>query len=84
MVERLTAMIQDSKGAPRTTPPIMRMDALTNYVQLARSTIYALVAAEKFPAPRQYVGTTRVWLTADVDAWMASTLAAANNDPKAA
>lgn len=71
-------------AAAAIIPPVMRMDTLKLYVQLAESTIYALVKNGHFPPPRQYIGTTKVWLTADVNTWIASTLAAANNDQKAA
>lgn len=70
--------------AAHIIPPVMRMDTLTGYVQLARSTIYALVAEGRFPPPRTYVGTTRVWVTSEIDAWLAETLSASTPTQQAA
>lgn len=48
----------------------LRMHAVIRYTGLARSTIYRLVAQDKFPAPFKLADRAVAWRRADLDAWV--------------
>jgi prophage regulatory protein len=48
----------------------LRMHAVIRYTGLARSTIYRLVAQNKFPAPFKLADRAVAWRRADLEAWV--------------
>ena len=60
------------KATQETMPPrFMRLPTVMNWTGLGRSTIYRMIAANKFPAP--VVLTTRAvaWRVTDLERWSA-------------
>lgn len=54
-----------------TSTQVLRMKDLTVKVKLQPSTLYALIAKGKFPAPFKLVGgRASCWLESTVDAWL--------------
>ena len=50
-------------------PLFMRMRAVTRYTGLGRSTIYRLVAQEKFPSPVRLSSRAVAWRRTDLELW---------------
>jgi prophage regulatory protein len=57
-------------------PRILRRRAVENIVGMGRSSIYAAIAAGKFPAPIHLCGRSVGWIATEVDAWVAARIAA--------
>jgi len=58
--------------APRSTqqrPEFMRLRQVLTWTGLGRSTIYRMVAAEKFPTPVRLGSRAVAWRTGDLEAW---------------
>lgn len=51
---------------------LLRMAAVIQVTGLARSTIYKLIAADKFPSPVRLVGRAVAWRRADLELWSAA------------
>jgi prophage regulatory protein len=51
---------------------LVRMAAVVQITGLARSTIYKLMAADKFPTPVQLTGRAVAWRRADLERWSAA------------
>lgn len=55
------------------TDTLMRLPAVVAAVGYSRSTLYALIKQQKFPAPRKLAGGGAVaWRASDVQAWIQS------------
>ena len=61
-----------SEPASGEVPPFLRMRAVTRMTGLARSTIYRLIAQEKFPSPVRLANRAVAWRRADLDRWTES------------
>ena len=64
-----------SQSAATTTTSVvllLRMAAVVQITGLARSTIYKLIAADKFPTPVQLTGRAVAWRRADLEQWSAA------------
>jgi prophage regulatory protein len=57
--------------ADRIREAMLRVDSVSAVTGLSRSTIYRLVADEKFPRPVK-VETTTAWLLSEIEAWIAA------------
>ena len=56
--------------APVTdSSPLLRMSAVTHMTGLCRSTIYSLVAQEKFPSPVRLAKRAIAWRRTDLERW---------------
>ena len=51
---------------------LLRMASVIHVTGLARSTIYQLIAADKFPSPVRLVGRAVAWRRADLELWSAA------------
>ena len=60
-----------SDVAPTSFALLLRMAAVMQVTGLARSTIYKLTAADKFPPPVQLTGRAVAWRRADLEQWSA-------------
>ncbi len=49
--------------------PLMRMPTVIHWTGLARSTIYRLIAQQKFPAPVVLASRAVGWRRADLERW---------------
>lgn len=49
--------------------PLLRMCAVTRMTGLCRSTIYSLVAQEKFPSPVRLAKRAIAWRRTDLERW---------------
>ena len=49
--------------------PLMRMPTVVRWTGLARSTIYRLIAEQKFPAPVVLATRAVAWRRADLERW---------------
>jgi prophage regulatory protein len=62
-----------SEAKPPAAPDeILRMSAVRRRTGLGRSTIYRLIATQRFPAPVRLTGRAVGWRVADLDRWTAS------------
>jgi prophage regulatory protein len=59
----------------KRTLSVLRLPAVRAKTQLPTSTIYALMAAGKFPKPIALSVNTRGWIEADVDAFLQARIA---------
>ena len=50
-------------------PPLLRMWAVTRMTGLGRSTIYRLVAQDKFPSPVRLANRAIAWRRTDLERW---------------
>jgi len=50
-------------------PPFLRMSAVTRMTGLGRSTIYRLVAQDKFPSPVRLASRAVGWRRSDLERW---------------
>ena len=60
-----------SAAMPTAVALLLRMGAVMQVTGLARSTIYKLIAADKFPPPVQLTGRAVAWRRADLEQWSA-------------
>ncbi len=56
---------------------VLRLPAVKARIGLSRSSIYAAIAAGKFPRPIQLGDRAIGWLEADIEAWVATRIAQA-------
>ena len=68
---RRSASPISSAVAPTSFALLLRMAAVMQVTGLARSTIYKLIAADKFPPPVQLTGRAVAWRRADLEQWSA-------------
>ncbi|QEE28582.1 AlpA family phage regulatory protein [Terriglobus albidus] len=61
----------------------LRLPAVQQRVPFSKSSIYAMVAAGLFPAPRRLGARAVGWLEADVNRWVEARIAAAPEVPAA-
>jgi prophage regulatory protein len=66
--------MRDHKPAAADNPsadptPFLRMWAVTRMTGLGRSTIYRLVAQDKFPSPVRLANRAIAWRRADLERW---------------
>lgn len=54
-----------------TLPALYRMKAVTRMTGLGRSTIYRLIAQQKFPAPVLLAARAVAWRRTDLERWSA-------------
>jgi prophage regulatory protein len=54
----------------------LRLPEVMHRTGLSRSTLYAMAQAGTFPRPRKITAGASAWIESDVDAWMASRMAA--------
>lgn len=54
------------------TSPFLRMPAVTRLTGLGRSTIYRLVAQDKFPSPVRIANRAIAWRRSDLECWTAT------------
>lgn len=54
-----------------TTPRLLRLPEVIQTTGIARTTIYDLIAAGRFPAPIPLTATARAWRSDEIDAWIA-------------
>lgn len=64
-----------------TDNALLRRREVERRTGLSRSTIYALVASEQFPAPIRVTANTTAWLAGEVDAWIRDRIAASRRTP---
>ena len=69
---RRDATSQSSAGAVTSTALLLRMAAVIQATGLGRSTIYKLIAEDKFPLPVQLTGRAVAWRRADLERWSAT------------
>ena len=55
-----------------STPTLIRRPEVTRRTGLSRTTIYRLVQAGEFPAPRQLGARAVAWIDSEVDGWIDS------------
>ncbi len=65
-----TAPVSASTKTAAEPGGFLRMPAVIRYTGLARSTIYRLVAQNKFPAPFKLADRAVAWRRADLEAWV--------------
>lgn len=63
----LNANAADNPGPD--TSPFLRMRAVTRMTGLGRSTIYRLVAQDKFPSPVRLANRAIAWRRTDLERW---------------
>lgn len=64
----------------QTEVRILRRKKVEARTGLSRSTLYALIAANKFPKPIQLTGAQSVgWIEAEVDSYLRERIAASRN-----
>ena len=61
-----------SAAVPTAFALRLRMGAVMQVTGLARSTIYKLIAEDKFPQPVQLTGRAVAWRRADLERWSAA------------
>ena len=61
-----------SAAVPTAFALLLRMGAVMQVTGLARSTIYKLIAEDKFPQPVQLTGRAVAWRRADLERWSAA------------
>jgi prophage regulatory protein len=60
-----------------TGPQLLRLPAVAEITGLAPSTVYAAIAAGKFPASIPLWGSARGWVASEVAAWVEARIAEA-------
>lgn len=58
-----------------TPPALLAFDALSGYVSMGRSRIYALIDECKFPPPIK-IGRSSRWIKSEIDTWVTEQAAA--------
>ncbi len=61
---QLSALVTDVQSAP-----LMRLPTVMRWTGLARSTIYRLIAEQKFPAPVVLATRAVAWRRVDLERW---------------
>lgn len=69
---RRSASPPSSPTVPTAFALLLRMAAVMQVTGLARSTIYKLIAEDKFPPPVQLTGRAVAWRRADLEKWSAA------------
>ena len=69
---RRDATSLSSAEAVTSTALLLRMAAVMQTTGLGRSTIYKLIAEDKFPSPVQLTGRAVAWRRADLERWSAT------------
>jgi prophage regulatory protein len=60
---------QDKVPPDLTAPILLRMPSVIQITGLGRSTIYRLVAEQKFPSPVRLGERAVAWRRSEIDAW---------------
>jgi prophage regulatory protein len=68
-----------SKQSPPNPSAIIRRDVVEARTGLARSTIYANIAAGAFPRPVSLGGKAVGWIEAEIQAWIDARIAERDN-----
>lgn len=63
-------------ATPATPPRLLRLPDVIRATGLARSSIYDLIAAGRFPRPVPLTATARAWREDEVQQWIADRIAA--------
>lgn len=63
---------------PATAEHLLRLPDVTAATGCARSTVYDLIRAGRFPAPVPLNGRTVAWPESEISAWIAARIAARN------
>ena len=58
-----------TRTAPADTSIFLRMSAVTRLTGLGRSTIYRLMAQDKFPSPVRLASRAVAWRRCDLEQW---------------
>ena len=58
-----------SNGQNQPSTVFLRMHSVMKITGLGRSTIYRLVASQKFPSPVRLTSRAVAWRSTDIDAW---------------
>ena len=58
-------------STPTSASLLLRMKSVIQVTGLARSTIYKLMAQDKFPSPVRLVGRAVAWRRVDLERWTA-------------
>jgi prophage regulatory protein len=58
-----------TEASASDAPPFLRMRAVTHMTGLGRSTIYRLVAQDKFPSPVRLANRAVAWRRSDLERW---------------
>jgi prophage regulatory protein len=69
---RRTVSLTRSTAMPTAFALLLRMGAVMQGTGLARSTIYKLIAEDKFPQPVRLTGRAVAWRRADLEQWSAA------------
>jgi prophage regulatory protein len=70
-MRRSAIQVRTTKTVTSTTL-LLRIASVIQVTGLARSTIYKLIAADKFPSPVRLVGRAVAWRRADLEQWSAA------------
>lgn len=62
----------NASGLEAQSAPLMRMPTVIRWTGLARSTIYRLIAEQKFPAPVVLAARAVAWRRVDLERWSES------------
>ncbi len=66
-------MRKQGESKMHTTEALLRLDAVKARCGLGRSTIYALIAEDRFPSPIHIRGTrVSVWSASAIEQWIAT------------
>lgn len=60
-------------GSPQQPLRLLRLPEVINRVAMGKSTIYAMIAHQKFPAPMHFGKASR-WLESEIDEWICQQL----------
>jgi prophage regulatory protein len=66
-MHQLKPIVADASASD--VPPFLRMPAVTRMTGLGRSTIYRLVAQDKFPSPVRLANRAVAWRRSDLERW---------------
>jgi prophage regulatory protein len=66
-MHELKPIVADTSASD--APPFLRMRAVTRMTGLGRSTIYRLVAQDKFPPPVRLANRAVAWRRSDLERW---------------
>ena len=66
------ALSREGYIVPDTTPAYLRLREVKARTSLSQSSVYRGMSAGTFPKCRQLAPNTVAWLSAEVDAWIAS------------
>jgi prophage regulatory protein len=70
MQAEVTASVD--RYAVAAKPLLLRMKAVMQVTGLGKSTIYRLIASERFPSPVRLTNNVVAWRLSDLEAWTAS------------